>query len=405
MREENIKRKIEITADEVVQLVPENINRDEKLIFYYDESNNSGKFWLKPDKSGVPVFNTDIDENFIIAGIVCADIETSIDKEALWSRLGLSHQVQELKFSKQFSEGDFLKTISKKRVHDFFEWLDEQGYYIHVANINIFYYGIVDIMDSVLDADDLLYLCHGVHNMYVYKLFEVKEDLYHVLHRHKDEVEILFAKYEYPNIKDSEQVAFCDELIRIVNMEAKDNINLQYFVKRVEEEKDGGDFIFLKKNKSNVLLEGFEGFYRHLYTLFPESKHIFDKQNQISAELQQVAVIVEDSVLDNFLFRDSKDVLQIQISDVVSGVYGQMYTYINKNTDEDIEKDINNMNINQLKTLQLILKIQLNSDARNQGFFYFIAPIRDRDRVINMLVKATERLKKEMAKDFLKKVF
>lgn len=139
MREENIKRKIEITADEVVQLVPENINRDEKLIFYYDESNNSGKFWLKPDKSGVPVFNTDIDENFIIAGIVCADIETSIDKEALWSRLGLSHQVQELKFSKQFSEGDFLKTISKKRVHDFFEWLDEQGYYIHVANINIFY--------------------------------------------------------------------------------------------------------------------------------------------------------------------------------------------------------------------------------------------------------------------------
>ena len=58
------------------------------------------------------------------------------------------------------------------------------------------------------------------------------------------------------------------------------------------------------------------------------------------------------------------------------------------------------MNINQLKTLQLILKIQLNSDARNQGFFYFIAPIRDRDRVINMLVKATERLKKEMAKDF-----
>lgn len=403
MKETGKKQQITISADEIVQLVPENINRDEKMTFYYDESNNSGKFWLKPDKNGVSVFNTDIDENFIIAGIVCADREKDIDKDVLWSRLGLSHQVQELKFSKQFSEGEFLKTIAKKRVLDFFQWLDEQDYYIHVANINIFYYGIVDIIDSVIDRDDVLTLCNGVAHMYVAKLFELKEDLYNVLHHHKDEVEILFAKYEYPNIKDSEQVAFCDELIQMVNSDMNDNINLRYFVKRLEEEKNGGDLIFLKENKSNVLLEGFAEFYRHLYSLFPKSKHIFDKQNQISAELEQVEIMDGDSILDNFLFRDSKDVLQIQISDVISGVFGQIYAYVNKKTDENIEEDINNMNINQLKTLQLILKIQLNSDERNNGFFFFVAPISHRDRVIKMLIKASERLKEEIIREFLKK--
>lgn len=403
MEEKSKKRKINISADEVVQLVPEYINRNERLTFYYDDSNNSGKLWLKPDKSGVLIFNTDIDENFIIAGIACNDTETSIDKDALWTRLGLSYQDHELKFSKQFSEGDFLDTIAKKRVLDFFQWLDEQGYYIHVANINIFYYGIVDIIDSIIDWDDLRILCNGADYMCAGKLFEIKEDLYQALHSHKDEVQTFFAQYEYPNMKDSEQVAFCDELLRIVNKEAKNNQNLQYFVKRLEEEKYSGDLIFLKRNKSNILLKGFAQFYRHLYTLFPKSKHIFDKQNQISKELEQAEIIDDDTILDNFSFQDSKDVLQIQISDVISGVYGKIYTYVNKNNDEDIEKDIINMSINQLKVLQLILKIQLKSNERNEGFFFSIVPLSHRDRVIKMLMNASGQLKKEMIKNFLKK--
>ena len=198
MEEKSKKRKINISADEVVQLVPEYINRNERLTFYYDDSNNSGKLWLKPDKSGVLIFNTDIDENFIIAGIACNDTETSIDKDALWTRLGLSYQVQELKFSKQFSEGDFLDTIAKKRVLDFFQWLDEQGYYIHVANINIFYYGIVDIIDSIIDWDDLRILCNGADYMCAGKLFEIKEDLYQALHSHKDEVQTFLPNMSIP---------------------------------------------------------------------------------------------------------------------------------------------------------------------------------------------------------------
>ena len=95
--------------------------------------------------------------------------------------------------------------------------------------------------------------------------------------------------------------------------------------------------------------------------------------------------------------------MQIQISDVISGVYGKIYTYVNKNNDEDIEKDIINMSINQLKVLQLILKIQLKSNERNEGFFFSIVPISHRDRVNKMLMNASDQLKKEMIKNFLKK--
>lgn len=396
MKKTDTKQKITISVDEIVQGVPENIDRNEKMIFYYDESNNAGKFWLKPDKSGVSVFNTDIDGNFIIAGIVCADREKDFDKkESLWSRLGLSDQVQELKFSKQFSEGEFLKTIGKKRVLAFFEWLNEQHYYIHVASINIFYYGIVDIIDSVINKEDVFTLCNGY--MYDNKRAEIKEDLYNVLHQHKNETEVLFQKYEYPNIKDSEQIAFCDELIQLVSSDMGRNRNLQYFVTRLEEEKKDGNLVFLKANRNNVLIEGFAQFYIHLYSLFPKSKHFFDKQNQIIKELNQVKVMDGDSRLNNYTFRDSKDVLQIQISDVISGVYGQLYTYINKKNDEDIQEDINNMDINQLNTLNLISNIQSKSNEKNRCFFYFVGPNKHRDRVSTMLKKASKQFKKKCA--------
>lgn len=121
-----------------------------------------------------------------------------IDKDALWTRPGLSYQVHELKFSKQFSEGDFLDMIAKKRVLDFFQWLDEQRYYIHVANINIFYYGIVDIIDSIIEWDDLRILCNGADDMCAGKLFEIKEDLYQALHSHKDEVQTFLPNMSIP---------------------------------------------------------------------------------------------------------------------------------------------------------------------------------------------------------------
>jgi hypothetical protein len=126
----------------------------------------------------------------------------------------------------------------------------------------------------------------------------------------------------------------------------------------------------------------------HLYCLFPKSNHIFDKENLVRKELQKVDVICNGEVLKNYLFKDSKDDMLIQISDVIAGLWAQMNTYVNKKTDEEIRQDITKLSTVQLENLSLLWGLQLKSSIRNQGFFFSIAPVSDRERIIKMMLQA-----------------
>ena len=130
-------------------------NKEENVRFYYDESNFFGKLYLKESKAGDIDFNIDINKDSVLGGVVTENEEIQIDKEELWEKLGLKKDVKELKFSKQFSEGDFLNTLYRKRLYTLLKFIDDNGFYIHVAQINEFYYSLVDIVDSVMDEDEL----------------------------------------------------------------------------------------------------------------------------------------------------------------------------------------------------------------------------------------------------------
>lgn len=62
----------EIFENEKLYYKLQGIRTDLKAHFYYDESNNCRKFWIKP-KSGTGRFNVNPYEDFVLAGVVDLD--------------------------------------------------------------------------------------------------------------------------------------------------------------------------------------------------------------------------------------------------------------------------------------------------------------------------------------------
>lgn len=82
------------------------INNQTKYVFYYDESNNCRKFWVDDSKQQ---FNTDYTADFVLAGLVKKEEDTvDVSLESFRKVLKLQANVEEIKFKKLYSKGDFL---------------------------------------------------------------------------------------------------------------------------------------------------------------------------------------------------------------------------------------------------------------------------------------------------------
>ncbi|SFL48522.1 Protein of unknown function [Lachnospiraceae bacterium KH1T2] len=419
-----------ISIDDVVREVPSYIDRSIERIFYYDESNNIGKLWIKQNSCGEGEFNVDIDENFIIAGISVPKTGLGINKNELYKRLGIPKQAPELKFRSHFSEKDILKTVSRQRTLNFMRLLDELDVDIHVSNINNLYYGIVDIVDSFVNIEKLNEWSVNRNILFQDSYFRLKELLYLLLRKNLSDTERLFFECGYPNVNDQRQ--FCESLVSIIRNayndisdkdffydEKIDGMLLEYFIKSIDEEKDK-EAIFLKGNKDGVLVDNYVLWYLHLCMLFPDSHHIFDKTRQISRELKNIHVVKNDDYseinvdctngiqleneefIENYEFVDSKDEIGIQISDIICGIYGQLYTYINKKSDKELIEDIDTLNETQCECLSIIGKIHHLSDRKNQGYFYSTAPINFQSRVDFFLEMSSKKLLSIKVDNFIK---
>ena len=421
------QRKIILQREDMVQAVPSHIDQSIVRTFYYDESNNLGKLWLKPDGEDKAHFNADVEQNFVIAGIVTPyDFnfdDVGLDQQTLLSKFGLvNSQTTELKFKGHFSEPDFLHIVSRPRTLNFLKLIDELDVDMHVTNVNNLYFCVVDIIDSFIDdldvfAKSCLIACPSVCSLDDFFLATyrgLKELLYSILHANLDRTEALFVKYKYPNIKNEEQTVFCDELLALLRTGvSNDKVDTWYFdamistalqsfssdafstnsalctrtmsntkvnaylfdklIEIIEAGKES-DAIFLKLNRNGVLIDNYSLWYLHLAALFSKSQHIFDKSRQISQELARIEVRDGNTVLNNYSFVDSKDSIGVQLSDVIAGLYAKLYTHFNKKTIGELKNEVKNFNEIQFECLRLLNKFQKNSNAKNEGFFYSTVP-------------------------------
>lgn len=71
---------------------------------------------------------------------------------------------------------------------------------------------------------------------------------------------------------------------------------------------------------------------------------------------------------DNFKFVKSEIDIFVQLSDVVAGILGKMFKYINSTSVNQRRKDIQSLTKIQVDNILLIDKLRMEADRENPGF-------------------------------------
>ena len=143
---------------------------EEEMTFFYDETSNGRLFSL-----GSKGFNDShaFLGDFILGGVAHEGKSFPIDEEGLRNAVNFNKTQKEMKFKHLYSKSnDFISFMNSKKATNFFYWLSKSGLYIHYTLLNRLYYSLVDIVDSLWDDSNYIYLVY----------FEYKNLMYYLIH-------------------------------------------------------------------------------------------------------------------------------------------------------------------------------------------------------------------------------
>lgn len=347
--------------------------------FYYDESNNVRSLYLTGGR-----FNTDSHDNpspcFVLAGIAYKGDQAKSSCEELIASLLLPPTATELKF-KQVAKGGFLDNLKSAKVAQVLRWLVDSDYYLHYINLNMEYWSLVDIVDDCCSHADrygmLNYTPVGRRRAYVdYH----KDALYYIMRKYKSDFLAALYKYRYPNVTPKNAAQFIKRLNEIV----KKNRQVSARVDGKVSKEDLSRTISLSKlfdmcrniesldmvhtTEPFKLIDGLMIFYRQRISLFASSHHIFDNEYEIEKSFKEIAS--RDCLLgsSDFKFVDSKQYPAVQVSDVISGLLKNYFTFIVQMNVSDLVEAKKSLTYKQLECLTLLQKLVEKSDVERPEF-------------------------------------
>lgn len=356
----------------------------EKYTFYYDESNNCRKFWLDDKRMH---FNSNYTEDFVLAGVATKDEIVQISLEELRQLLGLQNNVHEIKFSKHFAEKDFLLCTKKPRLKKFLTWIDNSGLYIHYTQVNNLYYALVEIIDSITNAVEM--------EDFGYNYYEVKSRFYSMFRGKEEQLQLLMFKYKFPNIGKADVKSFCNELLHLLGSRKDMNTEEKFITGMILRASERGELVFLHNNDDFIMQKNYLEFYLSPIRTFYNSKHIFDEETEIQEKLDEFSIQRDGKEVDCFKFVNSTKEVMVQLSDVVAGILGKLFKYINSTTINEMRKDTDILTPIQIDNILLIGKIRAKSEIENKGFLHSIAPLVEIEK-LNTFLNFVLNRKKEM---------
>lgn len=330
---------------------------DDVYTFYYDETNNIRRLYLTA--SGLNVEKAD---NFVLAGIAHQGLDCKAEFDDLFDNLNLQKTVSEVKL-KHIAKGSFLDMLKSERLYTILNWLNEQGFYLHYFNLNIIYWSVVDILDSIIgELSNPFYLMHHM---------QLKSDFYELVVSDLDIFLQGLRKFNYPDIPKNKGNEFCRWLITFAqhNKNALSNYNSQILSDLLKSSLAIEDLPFVSGFHGRELISGFSIFYwRNLY-LFINSRHVFDDEPCIEGDIEGLGFTVQGKELTNYEFVRSHDSKEIQVSDVIAGFLGKYFSYLKESSAEAVKADKQVMSSKQKETLLVLKSLIDRSDEQSRGFF------------------------------------
>lgn len=288
---------------------------DDKFAFFYDETNNIRKFTLT--NCGT---NVEEHKNFVLGGIVLQEGQAMPEIASLRDALGMQDNAPEIKF-KHVASGDFEAVLASRKMASFLACLAERKIAIHYSSINIVYWSIVDIVDSILASKRFDAFSMGRR--------EMKNELYRIACMDKSAFLALMKRHGYPAIGGGKAGAFIADVEAFLNLHSPEAINLpaEMLKEMVHKAKVLIELPYLEEDDPDMLIGSFSSFFTMPVLLFKNATHVFDREIQVEKSLNADGFKQRAQNID-YRFSDSKADPGIQLADVTVGLIGKYQDFV-----------------------------------------------------------------------------
>lgn len=338
------------------------VNVDEELHFYYDESNNCRKFWIDPTKVD---FNHNPEADFVLAGVACEQ-EYVISFEEIAERFKLQKNILELKSKSLYKGKDFLACMGSRYTTALFKLLSDYDMFIHYKHVNNFFYTIVEIMDSITDPEEI--------SDFGFDYFALKSTFYNMLVPNIESIKEIMVKYHYPDIKTEEINDFCISLLRTMDSRINQSPEEKFLSGMLMRAANNSELIFIQDNEEYLMQEDYSIFYVEPVMKFKKSMHHFDEEPSVQPQIIETFEKYKYES-KNYEFIDSKTNTLIQLSDLIAGIIGRMFSFFNVTPSTDMRKIVCELNDTQINNCISLNYFRSKSDKRNPGLLHSITAL------------------------------
>ena len=287
--------------------------------------------------------------------------------EIVQERFGLQKNIKELKSKTFFKGRDFLNCVGTKTVTALFSLINDYDLFIHYVHINNFFYTIVEILDSITDLEEI--------DSYGFDYFVLKSVLFDMLHPRIKNVSEIMIKYAYPNIKTEDIRGFCLDLCELLGPKYEMKPEEKYVYGVLKRAAGYDRLLFIQDNEEYLLQDDYASFYVDRIMKFPKSKHCFDEELSIQSEVDRLIREYGNGDLSSYSFVNSTSNCLVQVSDLVAGLLGKMYSFFNETSKVSFRKIVEELSDLQIENLCELQRSRMKSDARNKGFLQSITAI------------------------------
>lgn len=334
--------------------------RDGKFSFFYDETNNAGHVML--NETGFP---TEADRTFVLGGIVL-DAGRKIENiDELRRSIKLQSNAGELKF-RHVAYGDYEDILSSKKLASFLSWLSETGACVHYSLMNILYWSLIDIIESLMHEDALVSMVH----------MQLKSELFKIVVLSQAEFMMMLHSFDYPNLAQARVKEFMGEVLAFIDRHVPDESGgmAALLRKTIAQGAQRGELVFLHSNETHELVDNFGVHFAHRVVLFKNASHTFDRETSIEKFFKSLEIRDGQRVLD-YRFVDSKDEVCIQVSDVVAGLFGKHFDYAHRQSLSTIRARKARFSEQQRQNLAAVRALIDRSDDVSPGFLHGVTTL------------------------------
>lgn len=203
----------------------------------------------------------------------------------------------------------------------------------------------------------------------------MKSVFYNMFINNIDSLQTLMIKYKYPNIQRRDIKIFCIDLLCLLGSRKEMNEEEKFLAGVLARASKSSELVFLHDNDDYIMQHSFAEFYINPICKYQNSMHIFDEEMSIQCVIEK-QIAIGENLEKNFRFADSKSDVFIQLSDVVAGILGKLFKYINSTSVKQRRNDVEGLCRLQIDNILLIDKLRMKAAQENRGFVCSVAPLK-----------------------------